>query len=391
MNKHPARKLQYDSLYALLQEQVSLGHIKQQADPLRGIALYCYTDQTVYERLWNPITMMTRGLILDTVNKQVVATPFPKFFNYEEVESLPEHVSKDILINEFITHPFEAFEKMDGSLIIIYHHNDEWHCATKGSLSSEQAKWAQQLLDQQDIAPLVTGVTYLAEAIYPENRIVVNYGSERKLVLLGAYDAYGLEYSHSRILELAIKLGWEAAPHHAYNTVEEALTKAKELSCNEEGWVLRSISGQRLKIKGAEYCRVHRLISNLTPLAIWRSLKDREDLELFRKSLPEEFWTDFDNIKGILWDSLYSLLVEIDLLDNKITKLSNKEIGLQLQDYPQHLQQFIFSCRKYGGPGGLLENARTRIALFEKIRPNGNLLPGYVPSATVVRAQNAEE
>ena len=35
-------------------------------------------------------------------------------------------------------------------------------------------------------------------------------------------------------------------------------------------------SGQAVKIKGEEYCRIHKLISKVTPLAIWDMLKNED-------------------------------------------------------------------------------------------------------------------
>ena len=50
--------------------------------------------------------------------------------------------------------------------------------------------WAQAMLDGAELSALVPGTTYLFEAIYPENRIVVRY-TEPALVLLAAYAADG--------------------------------------------------------------------------------------------------------------------------------------------------------------------------------------------------------
>lgn len=385
--QHPARLLTYDELYAQLQEAVSVGQVKEHRGE-ENLHLYCYTDQTVYDSLWNPTTMIARGLILDVVAKEVVATPFPKFFNYQELSRLPENIQKTINVSDFISGPFEIFEKLDGSLIIIFYYNGQWKCATKGSLSSAQVHWAQKWLDSKDLSELIPGVTYLAEAIYPENRIVVHYGEKQGLVLLAAYDALGLEYSTERLFASAIKLGWYIAEIHLYNSIYELLLKSGELSSNEEGWIVRaSSSGQRLEIKGSEYCRVHRLISGLTPLAMWKSMRDMEDLDLLRRSLPEEFWTDFDNIVELLRESLRQLLSRIDVLGESLRNLSDKEIGLQLHDLPADLRPFIFSYRKEEMD---IIFGRSRARIFESFRPTRNELPGYLPSSSIVRAQENE-
>lgn len=391
MTQHPVRKLPYDQLFAQLQEAVSFGQVREHIGE-ENLRLYCYTDQTVYERQWHSITMMARGLVIDTAQRQVVATPFPKFFNYHEVTTLPENLQQTINLNDFLTpfQPLEIFEKLDGSLIIIFWHNGRWKCSTKGSLSSDQAKWAQVWLHSQpDLSYLLPGTTYLAEAIYPENRIVVNYGTLNGLVLLGAYDATGMELSTNELLRLADSLQWKMAKSYAYDSVPELLEKAATLSSNDEGFVVKSHSGQRIKIKGAEYCRVHRLISNLTPLSIWRALKDQEDLTLFRKSLPEEFWQDFDRIIKLFDNCIDKITSQIDFVYQPLLDLSDKEIGLRLHTLPEEVRSFIFPYRKYGTE--ILQNPKSRHGIFESFRPARNILPGYVPSSSVVRAQNDNE
>ena len=84
------------------------------------------------------MTLAARGLILDHAARRIVATPFPKFFNAGE---------RDGTIPDL---PFETTEKLDGSLIIIFHHRGRWRTATTGAFDSDQAVWAQARLDALD-------------------------------------------------------------------------------------------------------------------------------------------------------------------------------------------------------------------------------------------------
>ena len=198
---------------------------------------------------------MSRGLILDEEDRRVVATPFPKFFNAGEARwTIPDL-------------PFEVSEKVDGSLIIVFHHAGAWHCATKGAFDSDQAGWAKAVLDGTDISSLVPGVTYLAEAVYPANRIVVRE-EETGLILLAANDADGRELTLAELGDCGTSMGWRLARRHAFASVAEMIGHAAALPCDEEGLVARFSDGTRLKIKGAEYRRIHALISQCTPLAM---------------------------------------------------------------------------------------------------------------------------
>jgi RNA ligase len=337
-----------------------------------GLRLFCYSDSCVYEKGWNDITMLARGVILDLENKQVVATPFPKFFNAgKKADTIPDL-------------PFETFEKLDGSLIILFHHKGEWRTATKGSLGSEQAKWAAAQIRDHDLSLLDTETTYLAEAVYPENRIVVHY-SYTGLVLLGAYRGDGAEVSYDDLQTLGDRLGWRIAKRHSFASVSELLALAKTLPPTEEGFVLRFSNGLRLKVKGDEYCRIHRLVSRLTPLAMWEAMQAGDDLEAIRRQLPEEFWADFDNIIAILQRHVAELVASVKVQADTVAELSDKEVGLRLDTFPADVRRFIFPYRKAGGD---LLGGRTRDLVFRSIRPDGNRLEGYAPSTAMNRVMD---
>ena len=92
------------SLQSMIDEQ----YIKVQKHPEEDLYIYNYTAKAQYERVWNEWTLQCRGLIMDA-DQKVVARPFPKFFNLGEIEG-------QVLPKE----SFEVYEKMDGSLGILY-------------------------------------------------------------------------------------------------------------------------------------------------------------------------------------------------------------------------------------------------------------------------------
>jgi RNA ligase len=299
----------------------------------------------------------------------VVATPFPKFFNVgEQGQQVPDL-------------PFETFEKLDGSLIIIFHHAGVWRAATKGNFDSDQARWARARLDAADLSALIPGVTYLAEATYPENRIVIRYG-ESALVMLAAYAEDGTELTFDGVREVAGRLGWKAAERHSFASVGDLVIHARALPRTREGFVLRFSNGLRLKLKGDEYKRIHALISRVTPLAMWEAMVAGDDMEAIRRDLLEEFWDDFDRIVGMLQGAIAGLTDRVAALANTLAEASDKEVGLRLGAIDSDLRPFIFAYRKKGG--NLLEGS-SRQALFRADRPTGNVLPGYVPSYALGR------
>ncbi len=360
---HPARTMSFDDLLTGLDAARAAGTVYRKFHPATGLALYVYSPRCVYDDGWNTYTLLARGLIVQPDERRVVATPFPKFFNVGESRG------------EVPDLPFEAFEKLDGSLIIVFHHGGRWMTATKGAFDSAQAVWAQEQLDTVDLSGLVPGTTYLFEAVYPENKIVVRY-DDPALVLLAAYECGGRELAYAEIERVSAGLGWRAARRHSFASVADMVAHARSLPSTDEGFVLRFANGVRLKMKGDEYRRIHALISRCTPLALWEMMVAGDDLVAIRRDLPEEFWGDFDDITRCLTAEMVALTARIASCAATVAHLSDKELGLILKTLPVDVRGYLFAWRKAGGR----VEGRTRAVLLRDVRPAGNVLPGYVPS-----------
>ena len=368
---HPARTMPFRDLVDALQSARAERLVYEQTGP-NGLRLYCYSSSCVYDGKWNDATLIARGLVLDVENETVVATPFPKFFNaLERGESIPDL-------------PFETFEKVDGSLIIIFWHAGEWRTATKGTFGSSQASWAAERLSGCDLSALSRGTTYLAEAVYAENRIVVRYDQD-ELVMLAAYDEAGAELSYATLRETADRLGWRTAVRHGYKSLSQLMAEANDLPADAKGFVVRFDDGMRLKIKGAEYRRIHALVSRITPLAMWEIMQAGDDLAKIRRDIPEEFWADFDAICAILTQKVDAVVESAERAAASVAHLSDKEVGLRLNEFTADMRGLIFAHRKQRG--GLL-SGRSRQVIFHSVRPTANELPGYVPSYAINRLQD---
>ncbi len=369
---HPARRMPYDVLIAGLEQARGRGFVYRRASADGDLHLWVYTPRCVYEDGWDEFTLLARGLIVDPAARRLAATPFPKFFNLgERLGTAPAL-------------PFEAYEKLDGSLIIVFHHRGRWRAATKGAFDSPQAAWAQARLDGADLSSLIPGTTYLFEAIYPENRIVVRY-ADAALVMLAAYAEDGREWTHDAVRAACAALGgeaqgWRAARRHAFASLAEMIGHAQGLPRDDEGFVIRFSDGTRLKLKGAEYRRIHALISRCTPLAIWEAMNAGDDLDAIRRDLPEEFWGDFDDIVGLLEAGARAIEARVVEAAAAVAHLSDKDLGLGLAAQPKEVQPYLFGFRKTGTFSGKL-----RDTLMRSIRPTGNVLPGYTPSFAMNR------
>jgi RNA ligase len=281
----------------------------KQTHPKFDLTIWNYSPKVQYERLWDDITMMCRGLVTNSKG-DIVARPFKKFFNYEE------HKPEDIP-NEF----FEVYEKMDGSLGILFQYEGVWILATRGSFTSPQALKGIGLLQKYKYKYLPSDCTYLFEIIYPENRIVVDYKGEEKLVLLASIQTNtGEEYDINN--ENYEDLGFEIVMK--YKTWGEGYDLLKEeISKDKEGYVIRFKNGFRMKIKGDEYCRLHKLLTGISSRDIWEYLKENKSLDEILDKVPDEFYDWVKDTKKNLLD-LFKNIEEKSQKDfEKITNRCN--------------------------------------------------------------------
>ena len=255
----------------LLPEMLREGYVCVQRHPTTPLYIYNYTPKAQYERVWNEVTLQCRGLVLDAAGT-VVARPFRKFFNLEEVSSLPAE-------------PFEVYEKLDGSLGILYWVGDEAFIATRGSFASDQSRRANQILQgrYQHVLPyLDRRHTYLFEIIYPENRIVVNYGGREDLVLLAVVDtATGAELSLPEV-------GFPVVER--YDGLTDLATIREKAADNKEGFVIKFAGGYRVKVKFAEYVRLHHILTRVSSKHIWEYLRTDRPMEELIEQVPDEFY-----------------------------------------------------------------------------------------------------
>jgi RNA ligase len=260
---------------AELAAEIDAKFISRKTHPTLPLSIYTYTRACQYDRHWTPATIACRGLVVDDETGGIVAWPFPKFFN------TPEHDLGYDYARPLPDEPFEIFDKVDGSLGIVFHYAGAWCVASKGSFISEQAQWAQRWLDARDTSALIPGRTYLAEIVYPQNRIVVNNGDEETLVLLAVYGPDGHEISldeHLMPWPLAggrVVRSWRVLPLPELvklAATNEHLDGTAATGSDAEGWVIRFASGLRAKVKFAEYMRLHKVLTGVNARDIWRAL-----------------------------------------------------------------------------------------------------------------------
>lgn len=240
-----------------------------------NLVIFNYADIVAYQGLWTDETRMARGLIVDTETHEVIARPFAKFFNYGQAGA-PE-VDLD-------TPVYHVGDKFDGSLGIVFlnPYTDDLEIATRGSFESEQANRATWMLDgmlgrQENYRYCIEqGFTPLVEIIYPENRIVVDYGNEEALLDLGIVENTTGDYTGP--------LGWRQA-----TTFGDVLARPNRP--NAEGWVVWLDAQTAVKIKQQDYIDLHRIVTGLNRKSVWRALSTgRDEYLALLVQLPDELY-----------------------------------------------------------------------------------------------------
>jgi RNA ligase len=378
MALHPSASWSFDDLSRELEDRVLRGMVRvTTAHDAPHLRLYVYKKSTEHDRSWDHITTMARGITLDYRARVIRSRPFPKFFNYGEVTyTIPDG-------------PVSFFDKPDGSLGIVFRDGDRWRITTKGGFTSPQSQWAESWMRANvNLDALRMGDTYLTEIVYLADRKVVRYDFEG-MILLGVYAADGRGYTRAEVEDAARLAGLRVVEALTFDSFASMMAAVATFDRDREGCVAHwPDTDYRVKVKGAEYLRVMRVISRVTPLAVWEAMLAGVRLDDLRREVPEEFWGDFDAIAAALRRQLTDLIGTIDRECARVADKTNREVAAMLDTFDPRARRFVLARRKKGD--GMVTDKQARAALFDAIRPTGNVLAGYTPSESLQRAAGGE-
>ena len=314
-------------------DALAAGHIRMQDHPTYSLCILNYTEKAAYESVWNDVTRNCRGLIFDPETEDVLARPFPKFFNYGQAEA-PQLD---------LTAPCRTFDKLDGSLGILYPRTDSsYGIATRGSFTSDQAIRGTHMLEDfttQGWTPRAD-CTYLFEIIYPENRIVVDYD--------GAESLYLLEILNTETGEPAVDHAWDYPGSWVKEFDYETLGQALEAPVrdNAEGFVLFFPDrNERVKIKQEEYVRLHKIVTGLNARVVWQWLREGKPFAEMILDIPDEFhdWVRDTSYKLLLSferkmldyeENYYGIVENLNTVYGQ-DRWSRKDFALWIQGHEQ--------------------------------------------------------
>lgn len=281
-----------------LGREIADGYVRVGNHPRLPLNILCYESKAMIDQHWTHEVRLSRGLIYNPTNFKVVARPFEKFFNHGEkhAPTIPENT------------PVSLYDKIDGSLGILYPtEHGKYAVATKGSFVSEQALKGTEIW-QRDLEGRFRpprNLTVLVEIVYPENRIVLDYGEQEKLILLGAVDiTTGVSYSPESII-------WWPGEKSRYlgNSLGDAALLTRP---NSEGLVAFYPSlNVRVKHKQPDYIEKHKAVFGLNEMTVWEAWEG-DRINSFIVGLPEEVQDWAREVFNRMWDEHQRRFAQID-------------------------------------------------------------------------------
>jgi hypothetical protein len=219
-----------------------------------------------------PLVRECRGIILEKDSFDIVCRPMEKFMNYGE--SSAAKIDWD---NTWIS------SKEDGSLIKLFYYGRGWKIATNGTINAFNADLTYPLLGikGEELVSSFGGLffyvlkkqygindlemlngyeeyTHMFELCSRYNKVVVDYKEPKVFYISSKHKTTG-EECHFFSVDTKIPI-----PETAYSlkNLNQCIEVVERYGADKEGLVVRDKDFNRIKIKGKEYVRLHRIGNN---------------------------------------------------------------------------------------------------------------------------------
>lgn len=319
-----------------------------------GLLIKRYEDRIVLNygitsgNKFHPIIRECRGLILGLPRFNVLSRTFDRFYNYLEDQDS----------NNFNFKKATCYEKMDGSLIPVYHDGDKFVSGTRGTAFGEGESpmgntFAEIFKDgSNDFVGRFNKLnrkhfsenkpfhfTFIFEVVSPETRVVKPY-KEKNVYLLAIRDKFTGEYMEDEYVDIAAKQ-WKVDRPEKFdlNDIDLAIDSMEDIGELDEGYIFNN-DGWRIKVKNPSYVAIHNLSTNgkisTKRIAI---LVFAQDFNEYLSYFPEdkEFFNPYIEAYDLLMDEIdqaYYVLEEIE---------DRKEFAIEAQKYT--FKSFLFALR----------------------------------------------
>lgn len=211
---------------------------------------------------WTKDNIIFRSSIWN-LDGELLSGSFCKFgFIGENPETFPPPISLDnsLMVN-----------KIDGSTFLTDYVNGKTNIRTRGSFDFSNQTNAKDFSECLNKYPKIEEwirknhyYTLICEITTPNNKIILNYGNEVKLWLIGVVRKSDYSYWSQEMLdELSEEIGVPRPEYFHFKNLDDLILHVKE-SKSIEGVVLYVDSQRLFKIKGDDYLLRHKFKENLS-------------------------------------------------------------------------------------------------------------------------------
>jgi len=287
---------------------------------------------------YHPITIECRGIVLSLPDYNIVARPFDRFFNLYEGDDYKKFDWDNAIV----------MEKLDGSLIKVYHYNNKWYCGTSGTVNAsgtvgfDNDKTFKELFEEgiggsiQDTfkyAPKEN--TYIFELTSPENRIVTRY-DKTDVTLLAVRNTQTGEYVRLFDFDFCNNV-----KHYDIKSFDKTIEFVESRSQFDEGCVLYDhLNGIRIKVKNSAYVSLHHLRGNEVTKKSITTLLIKGEMDEFLTYFPED-----EKLVNPYIEKYNNLLYNINKTYDKFKDIENqKDFAMKVKDLS--FSGILFQLRK---------------------------------------------
>lgn len=313
-----------------------------------GIKVKEYEDRVVlnYSQIDSPkndpIVRECRALILSKPDHKVLCRAFDRFYNYGEDQN-----TKDFDISKATVQ-----EKIDGSLMPVYHDGDKWQVATRQMAFAEGQTATGRTFrevfidalggDPNDIFnEIAKELCIIFELVSPESRVVKPYEKPCVYLLDVRSKDAGTFYGHELTYFWNIPEGakWKYPQQFTFEDWDSCILACKKLPAMDEGYVAK-IGDWRLKIKNPAYLAIANMRINglINEKRIIR-LVLMNDYEEYLGYFPED-QKEFDPYI----EAYETMILDIDWYWAKNRDIEDqKEFAMAIKDC--HAKNILFGMR----------------------------------------------
>ena len=287
---------------------------------------------------WNKDNLIFRSSIWNEQGEPV-SLSFKKFFNWEE--------QKELVPFPTSTKNCSLIEKIDGSALVISAYKGQLIHRTRGTFDASNLENGSEIEFLKKKYPKVFDNKFILrdqslifEWVTPTNRIVLDYGNEPELYLIGDVDHRDYSYADQEMLNIvAAYLGVKRPKTYNFDTIEKMISTV-EIFRDVEGICVYFHNDQEIKkLKSITYLAQHAFKNNASIkniLDIWIEIGQLNYTE-FVKYITQKF--DFECLQMALpyiskvcdaSKEMNKIVDHMKIFVNRVKNESRKEAALEI-------------------------------------------------------------